>query len=308
LDRPRLGHSNYPLGALAIFAAAWHLWRVWAAVVAAILFAAPAGEVTLRDGVTGIDAQAVQEGLRARVGEAAAEWAIEIGQVGEQAYRVDLIGPDGQVLQREVSLEGATSEDRSRELASTIALIIQAADEEPVREGPAPEEPVREGPEPERDRPRGLLLVEGHVGLGPPRDLDQDFGLGLAGGAWLVREHLQPRAAVRWSHSRAGDLRMHQVSARLGVAAGAPVGAFWLGVLAMPAIEWTHASQIGTASTWSGGGEASLLGQFRHGKFVVGLRTGIETSFPAPVAHGTRDLIRWGHLRALLVLEIGLRL
>ncbi len=293
---------------------AWHLCRVWAAVVAAILFAAPAGEVTLREGVVGIDAQALRDGLLARVGESLGEWTIEIGRLGEQAYQVDLTGPDGQTVRREVILEAETDEDRSRELASTIALIIQAADGEaaiePATTKPAEAEPAAiesPEPEPEPERPHGLLLLEGHVGLGPPRDLDQDFGLGLAGGAYLVREHLQPRVAVRWSHSWSGDLRMHQVSGRIGLAAGAPVGAWWLGVLAMPAIEWTHASQIRSASTWSAGGEASLLGQFRHRKLVVGLRAGVETSFPAPRALGTRDVIRWGHLRALLVVEIGLQ-
>lgn len=297
---------SIPKQALAIFVSAWHQCRVRAAVVAAILFAAPAGEVTLREGAAGIDELAIEEGLRARVGEALTEWSIEISQLGEQAYRVDLTGPDGHTSSRELTLDGATNEDRSRELASTIALIIQPAESETAVERPAPEpeEPVP----PEPDRPRGLLLLEGHVGLGPPRDLDADFGLGLAGGAWLVREHLQPRAAVRWSHSWSGEMRVHQVSGRLGLAAGAPVGAFWLGVLAMPAIEWTHASQLRTAATWSGGGEASVLGQFRHRKLVVGLRTGVETSFPAPRALGTQDVIRWGHVRWLLVFEIGLRL
>ena len=215
----------------------------------AILFAAPAGEVTLREGATGVDAQAVQEGLQLRVGEALVEWNIEIDQLGEQAYRVDLVGPDGRAQQHDVTLDGVTDEDRSRELASTIALLMQAVDDdgaptevEREPEGSMPE-PEPE-PKPEPERASGLLLLEGHVGLGPPRDLDADFGLGIAGGAWLVREHLQPRAAVRWSHSWSGDLRMHQVSGRLGVAAGAPVGAFWMGVLAMPAIEWTHASQV----------------------------------------------------------------
>jgi hypothetical protein len=101
---------------------------------------------------------------------------------------------------------------------------------------------------------------------------------------------------------------VHQFSGRLGLAAGAPLGRFWLGVLAMPALEWTHAQQIRTASAWAVGGEASLLGQVRQGHMVVGLRAGIETTFPALRAIGTNDVIRWGHLRALLVLEIGLRL
>jgi hypothetical protein len=289
---------------------------VWAAaVVAAIMSVAPAGEDHYA--AEGVDGEAVELGLRARIGTVVDEWTITIEAVDGidgidtiegQTYRVELLGPDGVPQIREVTLDGETDEDRSRELASTIALIIQSAGPpEPAETELAEPEKPREAP-PEPARATGLLLLEAHVGLGPPRDLDEDFGLGLAGGAWVLREHLQPRAAVRWSHSWAGDLRVHQVSGRLGLAAGAPLGRFWLGVLVMPAIAWTHAQQIRTASTWSVGGEASLLGQVRHRRLVVGLRTGVETTFPAPRAIGTNDVIRWGHLRWLLVVEIGLRL
>jgi hypothetical protein len=302
----RTGHSKLR-GTLAIFLVSWHECRVWtAAVVAAMLSVAPGEHRYAADGV---DGEAVEAGLRARVGAVVDGWSITVEAVGGQIYRVELLGPDGATQTREITLDGETNEDRSRELASTIALIIESptpTDEPKSEPKPQPQPPAPEPAEPARAT--GLLLLEGHVGLGPPRDLDEDFGLGLAGGAWVVREHLQPRVAVRWSHSWAGDLRVHQFSGRAGLAAGAPLGEFWLGVLAMPSIEWTHARQIRTGSAWGVGGEASLLGQYRHGRWVVGLRTGIETTFPAPRASGTRDVIRWGHLRALLVIEIGLRL
>lgn len=302
-----------------IFAAPWHECRVWiAAVVAAIVSASPAGDDHYA--AAGLDGEAVEVGLRARVGAAIDQWSITVEAVGGQTYRVELIGPNGATQIREVTLDGETDEDRSRELASTIALILQSE----TTEQPEPGEPSSleqrpvaaasastDAPEPDQLSAKsatGLLLLEGHVGLGPPRNLDADFGLGLAGGAWVFREHLQPRVAVRWSHSWAGDLRVHQLSGRLGLAAGAPLGRFWLGVLAMPAFEWTHAQQLRAASAWAVGGEASLLGQVRHGPMLVGLRAGIETTFPAPRAVGTNDEIRWGHLRALLVVEIGLRL
>lgn len=277
---------------------------------------APAGEDHYA--ADGVDGEAVEVGLRARVGAVVDEWTITVEAVGEQSYRVELLGPDGAMQTREVTLDGETDEDRSRELASTIALIIQSHPLEQPDSGEPPSEsqaavasePADDpGPDPRAiQAATGLLLLEGHVGLGPPRNLDADLGLGLAGGAFVVREHLQPRVAVRWSHSWAGDLRVHQFSGRIGLAAGAPLGRVWLGVLAMPAFEWTHAQQIRAASAWAVGGEASLLGQVRHGPMVVGLRAGIETTFPAPRAIGTNDVIRWGHLRALLVIEIGLRL
>jgi hypothetical protein len=288
---------------------------VWAAaVVAALVSAAPAGEGVHSYAADGIDGEAIEVGLRARVGTVVDEWAITVAAVGGQTYRVELVGPDGATQTREVTLDGQTDEDRSRELASTIALLMQSQPlEDPGTGEPSSldAQPSTDAPEPEprpAEAATGLLLIEGHVGFGPPRNLDADLGLGLAGGAWIVREHLQPRVAVRWSHSWVGDLRMHQFSGRIGLAAGAPLGRFWLGVLAMPAVEWTHAQQIRTASAWAVGGEASLLGQVRHGPMVVGLRAGIETTFPSLRGIGTNDVIRWGHLRALLVLEIGLRL
>lgn len=280
--------------------------------------AAPPGEHHYA--AQGVDGEAIEEGLRTRVGAVVDAWTITVEAVGGPTYRVELLGPDGVVQSREVTLDGETDEDRSRELASTIALIIQsqpladpAIDEPPSSGDPqataSPESTHEPGPGPQPAKAAtGLLLLEGHVGLGPPRNLDADLGLGLTGGAWVVREHLQPRVSVRWSHSWAGDLRVHQFSGRLGLAAGAPLGRFWLGVLAMPALEWTHAQQLRAASAWAVGGEASLLGQVRQGHLVVGLRAGVETTFPAPRAIGTNDVIRWGHLRALLVVEIGLRL
>jgi hypothetical protein len=260
------------------------------------------GEPTQDFAAAGLDAAAVERGLRARVGDELDRWSIRVDAQGAQHYRVDLRGPDGTQNTRELVLEGQTSEDRSRELASTLALII----EEAPREGSEDPRPS-EGDDPEL--PLGFLVLEAHAGLGPPRNLDPDFGLGLAGGAWLVKDHLQPRGSVRWSHSWAGELTVHQISGRLGLAAGAPIpGAerFWLGALVMPAFKWTRAEQIRVATAWAGGGEASVLAQYRRDYLVVGLRTGIETTFPAPRASGSNATIRWGHLRWLLVLEIGL--
>jgi len=73
----------------------------------------------------------------------------------------------------------------------------------------------------------------------------------------------------------------------------------------MPALKWTHARQLSSSSGWFGGGEASLIAQYRGDRLVFGLRTGVETTFPAVRVPGTQDVIRWGHVRWLCVFEVG---
>ena len=238
----------------------------------------------------GLDAAALERGLRARVGEVFDEWSISIDSSEAGSYRVALRSPRGRAKVRELETDGTTDADRSRELAATLALLIHERGRGSARV-------------PASKLPRGFVGIESHVEVGPPRAPDPTLGVGLGGGMWLLGDHLQPRARVRWGHSWAGPLRVNSVGAGLGLAAGAPLARFWVGGLVMPAFEWTHARQLRSASAWSGGGELSLLAQFRHRHLVVGLRTGIETNFPPIRAIGS-EVVRWGHLRWQLVIEI----
>ncbi|KIG13945.1 hypothetical protein DB30_07361 [Enhygromyxa salina] len=285
---------------------------------------APADTAVHEFAADGLDPVALQLGLRARVGDALDQWTIQVDAVepvepvepgGSRRYELTLVSagspkPD----HRTVELSGQTDADRSRELASILTLIIEAAADDPEpREAAEPREAtqpsVATAPDRQPPTPRsGFIALEGHVGLGPPRDLAPELGVGLGAGAWLLNEHLQPRLRVRWAHGWAGEVRVHQLGAGLGLAAGTPVGdgRLWLGGLAMPAVKWTHAKQVRTATAWAGGGELSVLAQLRLAHVMVGVRTGVETTFPALRASGTQDALRWGHLRWLLVLEIGL--
>lgn len=263
--------------------------------IAAWLAIAPVDPSGLDLDAEGLDPDAVEAGLRVRVGDEVDRWSISVERETPNHYRVELRRAGSAPDRRTVILEGPTDEDRSRELAATLALIIDEADDVGAQHPePAPLE-----------LPIGFVAIEAHVGLGPPRDLDPDLGLGLGGGVWLVRDHLQPRVRVGWSHSWAGPLDVHQVHAGLGLAGGLPVGRFWLGAMVLPAFKWTHARQVRASSAWFGGGEVSLIAQYRRRHFVLGLRTGIETTFPAARVPGTREVIRWGHVRWLGVLEVG---
>ena len=257
----------------------------------------PSGPSGLELEAEGLDAAALEAGLRARVGDELEQWSIRVEREDANRYRVELRRPGMRPDVRTVTLEGPSDEDRSRELAATLAVILDEAPR--VEPGPGPE------PEPPLELPIGFMVLEGHASLGPPRDPDASFGLALGGGAWLLRDHLQPRVRVGWSHSWAGPLDVHQVHAGLGLAGGLAVDRFWFGALVLPAVKWTYARQVTSSSTWFGGGEVSLIAQYRRRHFVVGLRTGIETTFPAVRVPGTREVIRWGHVRWLGVLEFG---
>ncbi|MFO7566977.1 MAG: hypothetical protein R6X02_30310 [Enhygromyxa sp.] len=269
--------------------------------IAALLAIAPADSTGLDLDAEGLDPAALEAGLRVRVGDELERWVISVERETATRYRVELRRAGSRPDRRTVTLEGASDEDRSRELAAMLAVIIDEADEPRAGAGAGADDP---GPR-SLSRPIGFVALESHVGLGPPRDPDPHLGLGLGGGAWLLDDHLQPRVRVGWSHSWAGALDVHQVHAGIGLAGGVPLGQFWFGALVLPAFKWTYARQVRASSAWFGGGEISVIAQYRSRRFVLGLRSGIETTFPAARAPGTREVIRWGHIRWLAVFEVG---
>ena len=68
------------------------------------------------------------------------------------------------------------------------------------------------------------------------------------------------------------------------------------------------AQDLGVVCLLGGGGELTALVQYRRPWLVVGLRTGVETTFRPLRIRGNNDVIAWGPVRWLLVLELGLGL
>lgn len=274
-------------------------------VVAAVLVIGPASDPAHDFDAPGLDPEAVEVGLRARVGDELAAWEIEVRETRKAGSYLIVVREVGERRRskRRVELAGETDEDRSRELASMLALMLDELGREAdpgANAGSAP------GGDPPASGPlTGFVLFEGSAALGPPRDLDPEIGVGLGGGLRLLGDHLQPRARFRWAHSWAGDLRVDGISGGLGLAAGAPVGPVWLGGLVMPAFKWTRGADIKSGVVWSGGGELSVVAEYRYDRLIVGLRTGVETLFPPVKVSGPDGIIRWRSWRWLLVLEIG---
>ncbi len=270
---------------------------------AALLMLAPAEPRFVAEG---LDPVALESGLRLRVGPILDAWGIAVRATDLRGtYELELLAPgSSEPNVRVVSLVGETDEDRSRELAVMLALILA--------ESPAPVLPPTPTPVPVLPRtpvlPRMVVALESHVGLGPIRQPDLDLGLGLGAGVWVVRDHLQPRVRAGWSHSSGESLRVDGLHVGAGLASGVPLGSWWLGVLVLPSFKWTRGVDRKPSIALSGGGELTAVVQYRRPRLVVGLRTGVETTFRPVLVRGSNDVIRWGPVRWTLVLELGLGL
>ncbi len=293
-----------------------------APLLLAWLALAPVGEPSSTEGARqfdapGLDPAAVERGLRARLGDEVERWQIEV-RAGEVVgtFEVEWSAVDRRPEQRTIAVVGTTDEDRSRELAATLALILleSSANTEPEPEpdptpGPVESEPVE--PEPVEPKPKPVTVpvavvgVEGHAGLGPLGDLDPSLGVGIGGGVWVVRDILQPRVRVGWARSQTDELVVDGINVGAGLAVGYPLRRWWFGALVLPAFKWTRGSEVKANTALSGGGEVSAMVQYRRPRLVLGLRTGIETTFRPVRIRGSEDAIRWGPVRWMLALEIG---
>lgn len=245
-----------------------------------------------------VDADAVDRGLRARVGDRLEGWRVDVRGSRGDALDVELVRPDGTRESRRLSVGGETVDARSRELAASLALIVDqyvpAADA------------GRSSPRRPRAR-RFFLGVGPRVGVGKPPD--PDVGATLAAGAWLVREHLMPRVQASWSGAWEGTLFFHGVRFGVGLGAGAPLaaGRLWLGGFVVPQAAWAQARDAHVVQRWGSSSEVGVLFQLRLEHLVIGLRTGLDVTLPPLRARGSEGTIRWGMFRYMAGLTVGPR-
>ncbi len=252
-----------------------------------IMLAAPQLDLS----ATSVDPDATVAGLHARVGPLE-DWKIGVHDSATPGtVRVSLQSPDGRQQTRQVALTGQTNEDRSRELAASIALVVEQWDDPPEAPAPEPERPAKPPP--------AGTTVRGWVGLGPRLGVGTalvEGGLDLQGGAWLAREHLQPLASLGWSATGREGLSLHTLRFGAGLAAGAPLlaGRLWLGGHALTHAAWTRVHDARTATVWASSTELGGLFQVRGGRWLLGVRTGVELSLPQLRAQGTRTRLERG--------------
>jgi hypothetical protein len=280
--------------------------RVFAPLLVLVLATAPAVTSTSER----FDAAATAAALEVRLGRRADDWEITVADEleGDNAV-VQLRSKRGDDVVRTFVVTGETTEDRSRELAAALALVIEEfLPPEPAL--PPPEPPPKPQPPPPepRKRPEGWLAVGGRVGLGQPIDLDA--GPTLRGGALWGRRIVQPIVSVAWSRSRERGLTLDGIRFGAGLALGSdlPGTPLWLGGAVVPHALLAFARDTDRDRGWSSATEISALLQVRARWFYGGLRVGAEVTEPPLRAQGTDASLRWGHLRLVVGLELGLRL
>lgn len=271
-----------------------------------VLAAAPAVTSTSER----FDPAATAAALEVRLGRRADDWDITVADELEGTDAVvQLRSKKGDDVVRTFVVTGESTEDRSRELAAALALVIEEyLPPETVEPPPKPPPKPQPPPPPPRKRPEGWLAVGGRVGLGRPIDLDA--GPSLRGGALWGRRIVQPLASVAWSRSQERGLTLDGIRFGAGVALGAdlPGTPLWLGGAVVPHAVLAFARDTDRDRGWSSATELSALLQVRARWFYGGLRVGAEITEPPLRAQGTDASLRWGHVRLLVGLELGLRL
>ncbi len=247
-----------------------------------------------------LDAEALHHGIELRLGSRAEGWRIHIETIDLDHVRARLVSPDGEVRVRTLTLTGQTPEDRSRELAATLALLMEdAGTDEPPETTRAPT------PDPTPPPTRGWIALTGHVGFG--RDLAVTGGAGLRGGAWLLREHLQPLAEIDWMHAGRGRLTIDGVRFGAGLAGGTALatGRVWLGAGALARAVWAAARAEGRGAAWTSSTFVGPIAQVRIRRLVIGARVGVDLTLPPLRFEGNRDVLRWGLVRMAAGLSVG---
>lgn len=255
-----------------------------------------------------VDPVATTDGLRLRVGDALDDWTIRVRGTNVRAeVEVHLRAPDGTEQMRSVVLGATETRERSRELASALALIVEQH-EPAATEGNEGTYPRERGEEKRPPGVSGWMGVGPRVGLGPPSAPDPDLGVTLDGGLWLLRDHLQPVLQAGWSRSTAGDLNVDGVRFGAGVLVGGSLvdGRLWLGVGAIGRAFWARAEDRRTDQRWVSSTELVTAVQLRtRHRFLLGFRTGADLTLPPLAVTGQRETLKYGPLRWIAGISLG---
>lgn len=257
-----------------------------------------------------VDAARTEAGLRARVGDDLDLWHIAVTPTSSAGtVSVVVTGPDGSERRRPIGLQGLTAEDRSRELAASLALLMEQPGDRPAPEHQPglPEPPLEEPP------PRKPIALRGWFALGPRLEagsgLRVEAGPDMMGGLYLLREHVQPIVSVGLAGGTRDGIAVLHTRFGAGAAFGAPVGArerLWLGAHVLGHAMWVRAEERAVDTTWTSSTEVGGLLQYRGRRgFFIGLRSGVDLTLPTYSIRGTRGDLRRGAARFVLGLTFG---
>lgn len=279
--------------------------------LAAVVLALRLGGVISRS--AGVDGGAVDAALAIRAADEMAAWTIEIDDVGVGEVRVRLRHTSGREVERSYALAGTTVEERSRELAAALALVLEQQRSEAAAARGAPKRRSSgAGPEAPAAPPRsvptaGWMSAGARVGAGRPADVDG--GATLRGGLWWGRRILQPMAQLASVHARSGGLRVDGVRVGVGLGVGAPWRRWWFGGAVLSQIAWTRARDRGADGRVGSSTEITGLAQWRaRSGLFAGARLGVDVTAPPLRARGDAERLRLGLVRMVVGVEVGLQL
>ncbi|MCB9706587.1 MAG: hypothetical protein H6711_32370 [Myxococcales bacterium] len=268
--------------------------------------------------------------LRARIGGDVDGWTIDLTEVDPRRARAKL-EREGQVIERTIDLEGETVEERSRELASALALLLDdpelAASESEgesqgetsggsgeTGEGDESGGEVGETP-PASGRPAIWITLGPRLGL--DRRINLDAGLELMAALELLRGHLQPLLQLGWSRAREASLGVDIIHLGGGLAAGTGLAKdrLWLGGGVAPRAMWVRVREMEReARIWSASSEVFGLGHLRIAlgqgaapQLQLSLRAGADVSMPPLIFTGSTAQFGRAQVRLALAFGVGLR-
>jgi hypothetical protein len=276
--------------------------------LAAIVLALGVGGVVSRSAA--VDGGAVDAALAIRAADEATTWSIAIDDASRTEVRVLLRHDSGREVHRTYALAGTTVEERSRELAAALALVLEQQRDASTRTGAkrSPADRRSESvPPAQAVAPSGWIAAGARLAAGRPADVDG--GATVRGGLWWGRRILQPMAQLASVHARRGGLRVDGVRVGVGLGAGAPWRQWWFGGAVLGQLTWTRARDRGADGRVGSSTEITGVAQWRarSGLFVAG-RVGLDVTAPPLRARGDAERLRFGPVRAVLGVEVGLQL
>ena len=300
----------------------WHVGvlPLLAIACAAALFGI---EPALADGAV-VDREQTLDGLRARIGDDIDRWRVDIEEESGTVVAVRVSGDDGASKERSLELRGETTEERSRELATALAFLIdelEAEDTPADGEGSSQGSSTGEVPEPVEPAPspkepiRGWLSLGPRLGVGRPASLDYDVGGDLFGGVELLGGHLQPLFVFGVTGASRAELELVYVHLGAGLAGGTGLlqDRLWVGGGVVPRAMWLRLQEGERSSNaWNGAASVLGIGHYRMPlkgriELQVSLRVGADVTLPPLILTGSSARLARGEVRALMAGSVGLR-
>jgi len=246
---------------------------------------------------TEVDLDEVRTAIEVRLGHGTDGWSVVVTDESASRVQVQLTPPTGPRFERSVVLESPDSAGRARQLAATLAILVEQHEPPlaPLDESPPPHVPI------------GWLGLGGRVAGNFAPDVAVDGGIGLGGGGWLVKEHVQPRGELGWSRSTAEPLTVDALRASAQLALGGQVGhgLAWIGGGVGAGLVRVVARETETDRTTVGAFAVCGIAQVRWRWLLAELDLGPEVLTSPLHFEGASASLDWNRVRFVFGIRVG---